>query len=260
MAQIFINGNYKDEMGNTVIAPADCQKISVEFRGRNNTLIINENSGARNTLVSFPSDSGTCIIGAEGNYCGKIRVGWECTVIIGSHVTCTTACAIYTAERTCAIIGDDCMLAAHVIIRTEDSHAIYDIKSGERTNSSRNIFVGQHVWLAEDAILLSGTKIGAGSVIAVRSVVKGALPNNVTAAGIPCKVIKKNTAWERPNIAFNEPWVRSNAKIQNLVESAQTWKLTGNQNEPISLGRFSYNTLKSLEQKIQNINISDFSE
>ncbi|MFJ4433630.1 acyltransferase [Pseudomonas sp. NPDC089395] len=253
MTDILVSGNYEDDMGNRVIAPAGLHKVYVDFKGKNNTLHIESNSGIKNTLISFPSDSGVCAVGAHGNYCGKIRIGWKCTVVVGSDVTCTTACAIYTAESTCTIIGDDCMIAAHVIIRTEDSHAIFDVESGNRLNPSRDVIIGQHVWLAEDSVILSGSRIGSGSVIGIRSVVKASIPNNCTAAGIPCKAIKRNTAWERPNIAFSDPWIRTNAREQALIEANQSWQLTDDNATHIKIGKYSYMTIKDLQTKNPNL-------
>lgn len=260
MTEILVSGNYEDDMGNRIFSPPGLHKVYVEFKGKNNTLFIENSSGIKNTLISFPSDSGSCTIGANGNYCGKIRIGWNCTVIIGSEVTCTTACAIYTAEATCALIGDDCMIAAHVIIRTEDSHAIYDVESGSRLNPSRDVIIGRHVWLAEDSVILSGSRIGSGSVIGMRSVVKATIPNNCTAVGIPCKVIKQHTAWERPNIAFGEPWIRDNAKKQNLNETTSAWQKTNYSTKHISIGKYSYATLKSIQTNNPSLIITDLAE
>lgn len=259
MAFVSITGNYEDTQGNTVSAPSELRNVQVEFNGSNNKLVIDSDSGIHNTKISFPADDGVCIVGPQGNYCGKIRVGWKCLVSIGSRITCTTACSIYTAENTYVLIGDDCMFASAIIIRTEDSHAIYDVESGKRINPSRNVAIGQHVWLAEDALILSGSRIGAGSTIAARAVVKGVIPNNCVAAGIPCKVLKRNTAWERPNLAFAQPWVRNNAKDQSLVTSTQAWKLTNESETRISLGRPLYTVLRDSKILPSTFDLSTFS-
>jgi len=151
------------------------------------------------------------------------------------------------------------MIASKVQVRTEDSHAIFDVESGTRINPSRNVAIGQHVWLAEDALILSGSRIGSGSTIAARAVVKGVIPNNCIAAGVPSKIIKRNTAWERPNIAFLQPWLRNNAKEQNLVKSTQAWKLTNDKESRVSLGRPSYTTLRDLKLTNQNLDLSSLS-
>ncbi|MNO65154.1 putative acetyltransferase [compost metagenome] len=260
MTKLSVTGIHEDQMGNRVLAPSDLKNVEVEFKGSNNTLIIEEGSGINNTMISFPSDSGTCIIDTKGNYRGKIRIGWNCAVVIGPNVTCTTAAAIYTAESTYALIGEDCMLAAHVIIRTEDSHAIYDVDSGERINPSRNVIIGQHVWLAEDTLILPGAKIGSGSTIGARSVVKKFIPNNCIAAGVPSKILKKNTAWERPNIAFNSPWIRGNAKEQSLIKTVNAWQPTEEGSAQISIGSKTLTVVKKLKMHYDPIDLSSLKD
>ena len=258
MALVLVEGSSQDENGNKVTAPAGLTKVYVDFSGKNNELIIDMESGVHSTIFSFPADDGICLVGSQGNYSGKVRVGWRCLVSIGSRVTCTTACAIYTAEATSAVIGDDCMIASQVQIRTEDSHAIFDVESGARLNPSRNVVIGQHVWLAESALILSGAVIGSGTTVAARAVVKSKAPNNCVIAGIPSKIIKHNTAWERPNIAFSQPWIRKNAKEQSLVRATQAWKMTDVTMTKVSLGRASLSSLRNNQKIKQGFDLSSF--
>lgn len=259
VALVLINGSSEDERGNKITAPSNLKNVYVEFSGNNNELTIVGDSGVNNTKFYFPADDGICFVGSRGNYSGRVRVGWKCLVSIGTWVTCTTACAIYTAEATSVVIGDDCMIASSVQIRSEDSHAIYDVESGERINPSRNIVIGSHVWLAEGSLILSGSMIGSGSTIAARAIIKGQIQNNCVAAGIPAKVIKRNTAWERPNIAFGEPWIRANAKEQSLIRSPRAWQKTDDYMSTISLGADSFNTLIASDRVKNNFDLSPLS-
>ncbi|MNJ23006.1 Maltose O-acetyltransferase [compost metagenome] len=259
MTLVAVNGSSTDKNGNKVLAPAGLKNVYVEFSGRNNELVIAGDSGVNNTKFYFPADDGICIVGSRGNYSGRVRVGWKCLVSIGTWVTCTTACSIYTAEATSVVIGDDCMFAASIQIRTEDSHAIFDVESGERINPSRDIAIGQHVWLAEDSLILSGSTIGAGSVIGTRSLVKGFIPNNCVAAGSPARVIKKDAAWERPNIAFAAPWVRSNGREQELVRTPRCWQKTDEAQSAVVLGKGCYTSLMSHDRASKCFDMSRFS-
>lgn len=256
MTLALITGNLEDDNGNTIIAPNNLNKVQVGFTGKNNKLYISENSNISYSQIYFPADGGVCIIGDYGSYIGRIRVGWNCLVSIGDRVTTTGACFVYTAESTAVIIGDDCMIAAQVQLRSEDSHAIYDVTSGSRINPSRNIIVGEHVWLAEASSILSGSTIGAGSVIGTRSVVKGKYPNNCVVAGVPSRILKKNTAWERPNIAFREPWIRNNAKEQSLVIVPHAWKETDDSMIKISIGETSLARLIQHEKETPQFDLS----
>lgn len=76
---------------------------------------------------------------------GNIRVGYKSLVVIGDKVTCTKP-FICASEATKILIGDDCMFATDNHIRTDDAHAIYDVKTGLRLNPSKDIIIGAHVW------------------------------------------------------------------------------------------------------------------
>lgn len=230
-----ITGNYSDDRGNEIIAPEGLKNVQVEFLGSNNKLIIDPKSQIHHAQIFFPANGAVCIVN-QTSYTGRIRVGNNCLVSVGNKVTCTGAAFIYTAENTAVILGDDIMLASQIQIRSEDSHAIYDVESGNRLNISKNIVIGEHVWISESTTVLSGSRIGSGSVVGTKSVIKGSHPNNSLIVGVPCRVVKKNIAWERPNIAFNEPYVRHNAIEQGLVVTPHAWRKTDEDDTNISLG------------------------
>lgn len=50
--------------------------------------------------------------------------------------------------------------------------------------------IGDNVWIGGNVSIMPGVTIGDNSVIGDGSVVKKSLPNNVVAAGNPCKIIK----------------------------------------------------------------------
>ena len=94
-------------------------------------------------------------------------------------------------------IGDGCMLANNIIIRTSDSHPIYDIPTGKRINLSKSITLNDNVWIAAKVTILKGVTIGAGSVIGLSSVVTHDIPNNSLAVGIPARIVKNNISWNK---------------------------------------------------------------
>ena len=53
------------------------------------------------------------------------------------------------------------------------------------------VIIGNNVWIGEGAAILSGVKIGEGSIIGTNSVVLKDIPPNSIAVGSPAKVIKK---------------------------------------------------------------------
>jgi acetyltransferase-like isoleucine patch superfamily enzyme len=45
-------------------------------------------------------------------------------------------------------------------------------------------------------VILKGTTIGSGSVVAAGSVVKGEFPSNVLIGGNPARILKENVNWK----------------------------------------------------------------
>ncbi|MFC6334876.1 hypothetical protein ACFP56_19780 [Paenibacillus septentrionalis] len=189
--------SYKDNMENEIISETLCDDSKVVFKGANNKLIIETGVLLRNTTITFRNDNGYCYIGKNSAYSGSIKVGRNCKVVIGEQLSVTDNCSISTAEATEIIIGNDCMFARDIHIYSHDYHPIFDQHTNQRINPSKSINIGNHVWLAKEVVVLSGSNIADGCVIGWRSVVKSNIPANSTAVGIPAIVKKSNIAWDR---------------------------------------------------------------
>lgn len=94
-------------------------------------------------------------------------------------------------------IGKDCMLSNNIIIRTSDSHPIYDKLTGSRINFSKNVFIGNHVWIAPNSKILKGANIGDGCIVSSNTMVSKSINDNCLVVGMPSKVIKENISWNR---------------------------------------------------------------
>ncbi|OCG12192.1 hypothetical protein A9G09_10070 [Gilliamella sp. wkB292] len=242
VTNINVDGNYSDNKGNLVVAPKTLNNVTVNFVGNNNKLIISDTSKIHDINFDFPSHNAVILIGGDGNLSGQIRAGYHCYINIGNHVTSTSKIYITSAEKTKIIIGDDCMFSTGNQIRSDDAHAIYDVNTGERVNKSTDIIIGEHVWFAYNSVVLSGSKIGEGSIVGFASIVKGKYPNNCIIVGTPAKVTKKNVAWERPHVMLYEPWIRTHEN--QITPQKEYWNET-NENRPIYVGQgVFHNTYK----------------
>lgn len=117
-------------------------------------------------------------------------------VKIGNNVSFDKNVSLVCCEGTKIVIGNDCMFAQGVRLRTSDQHPIYD-RDGNRLNLPKDIFIGNHVWIGATSLIMKGTHINDGSIIGLNSMVTKNIPSNVCAAGSPAKVIKENVRWER---------------------------------------------------------------
>lgn len=86
-------------------------------------------------------------------------------------------------------------------MRTSDPHLVYSADTMKRINASKDILVGDHVWIGQEALLLKGTTIGSGSIIGGGSVCAGkVIPSNCSWAGNPAKQISKNIFFSKKSV------------------------------------------------------------
>ena len=114
-------------------------------------------------------------------------------LIIGNNVgindDCHLAC-IHSIE-----IGDNVLIASKVFI-SDHSHGKISLDDlllppTERLLTSKGkIVIEPNVWIGEGVVILSGVRIGRGSVIGANSVVIKDIPPFSVAVGSPARVIK----------------------------------------------------------------------
>lgn len=102
----------------------------------------------------------------------------------------------FYANHNCTIldvntvkIGNNVMFAPNVQVYT----ATHPLDAQQRISGKEMgypIEIGDNVWIGGGAIICPGVKIGKNSTIGAGSVVTKDIPENVVAAGNPCKVIK----------------------------------------------------------------------
>jgi len=56
---------------------------------------------------------------------------------------------------------------------------------------AKSVIIEDNVWITSNVTILGGVRIGKNSIIGAGSVVVKDIPENVFAAGNPCKVVKK---------------------------------------------------------------------
>jgi acetyltransferase-like isoleucine patch superfamily enzyme len=90
-------------------------------------------------------------------------------------------------------IGEQCAISWGTSIIDSDHHELsYE---GKKENAS-SVIIGDRVWIACNVVILKGTTIGSGSVVAAGSVVKGEFPSNVLIGGNPARILKENVNWK----------------------------------------------------------------
>jgi serine acetyltransferase len=86
-------------------------------------------------------------------------------------------------------IGADVMIGNYSIIGDTDIPGIGEPRTPPILEA-RDIEIGDGAWVAARVVVLPGTRIGPGAVIAAGSVVAGDIPANAVAGGIPARVLR----------------------------------------------------------------------
>ena len=100
-------------------------------------------------------------------------------------------------DDTDIFVGDNVMFGPNVIIATA-GHPVDPPLREKVAQFNIPVRIGKNVWIGAGAIVLPGVTIGDHSVIGAGSVVTKDIPDNVCAAGNPCRVIREITEEDRP--------------------------------------------------------------
>ena len=66
------------------------------------------------------------------------------------------------------------------------------LKKHDCKTQTAPVIIGNNVWIGGGAIILPGVTIGDNVVIGAGCIVTKSIPDNVIAAGSPCRVIRRN--------------------------------------------------------------------
>lgn len=110
---------------------------------------------------------------------GEVQIGDDCYIGPNTLVTGGTI-----------VIESGVDISANVTIHA----GTHDIGPSTRRAGAAHfgrVFIGAGSWIGAGATLIDGAVIGRGSVVAAGSLVRGSIPDNCLAAGVPA-VVKKN--------------------------------------------------------------------
>lgn len=195
----------RKKKGELSISSKGLYRINKEIIGSGHSLIIGDNTILNDTVIHMTGRNNKIIIGSNciiGQGCSFWCEGVNAVIEIGDNTTFTRDIHLNAQEDNKKIaIGNDCMFSNTIIIRTSDSHPIYD-NQGNRINFADDVIIGNHVWIAPNSKVMKGSIIGDGSIIGSDTMVTKTLPNNCLAVGHPARIVKSDISWSREDVVL----------------------------------------------------------
>ncbi|WP_345714315.1 acyltransferase, partial [Kineococcus glutinatus] len=115
----------------------------------------------------------------HGHFDGDVR--W------GDDVFFNVGCYVSVLERL--VVGDGCRFGERVSIHDEDH--VFEPRGADRgAYRTAPVLIGDHVWVGANSVVLRGTRIGTGAVVAAGSVVRGDVPAHTLVAGVPARPVR----------------------------------------------------------------------
>ena len=127
---------------------------------------------------------------------GSFSLYYDCDIIIFENAELELGSGFFNSNvkircKNNIKIGQNVAISHDVTIMDSDAHNI----KYEGYQMTKQIIIGNNVWIGSRALILKGVNIGNGAIIAAGSVVTKDVPMNSMVAGIPARVIKENLNW-----------------------------------------------------------------
>lgn len=111
-------------------------------------------------------------------------------ITVGDNFYTNTNCCILDCAKV--TIGNNVWVGPNVGIYTPE-HAFNSEERSKGYEHALPVEIGDNVWICGGVSITGGVKIGSNTIIGAGSVVTKDIPDNVVAAGVPCKVIREIT-------------------------------------------------------------------
>lgn len=133
------------------------------------------------------------VIGNVSLYPGCMILATDGRIVIRNGTVINAPTYIFAAKAI--EIGEFCLLARGITIMDSDFHKL---GSGGDTpvKAIKEVKIGDRCWIGQNAMILKGVTVGAGSVVAAGSVVTRDVKPRTLVAGNPARLIRENIAWE----------------------------------------------------------------
>lgn len=133
-------------------------------------------------------------MGENVNFEPDFRCEFGSNIFIGNNFFANFDCVILDCNRI--VIGDNVLFGPRVGLYA-GNHATHPEDRVAGGCYSKPITIGDNVWVGAGVHIMGGVTIGRNSIIGAGCVVTKDIPENVIAAGVPCRMIREITEEDR---------------------------------------------------------------
>ena len=174
--------------------------------GKNNEIIIGDFVRMKDCTIIIHGSHNKIIIG-DFSFLNQIELCIENEnneILIGKHTNIYGRSHFAVIEGTKILIGDYCLFSGDLHFRTGDSHSILD-EEGKRINASKDIVIGNHVWIGTKVTCLKGVRVSEDSIVAATTTLcKCYEQKKCIIAGVPGKIVKTGVNWDSKRIPITD--------------------------------------------------------
>jgi hypothetical protein len=121
-----------------------------------------------------------------------------------------------------------------VWIRNADPHLVYSAETGERINPTKSVYIGDHVWIGQSALILKGSRVHSGSIIGAGAVLAGKrVPSNTSWAGNPAKQLADGIFWDEHVV---HRWTGKETEINQQYQGEESFIFEPDEEAYVSYG------------------------
>lgn len=170
----------------------------IYIHGNNNRIIVEDFSQLKNVSIHISGNNNTIHI---SKWCTLVDASFWMedsgnTICLGEHTRILGKTELAAIEGTAIRIGGECLFSSGVHFRTGDSHSVVDLQ-GKRINPSRDIVIGNHVWIGTQVTCLKGAQVADDCIVGACALVTGTFPEgNCALAGVPAMIVRRDVNWD----------------------------------------------------------------
>ncbi len=151
------------------------KNCKIVIKGNNNTIYIDDDVSLNSVEFHIEDDNNEIVIGKHTKICGRTHLA--------------------AIEGTKILIGENCLFSSELHFQTGDSHSI--LIDGKRVNASKDIIIGNHVWIGTRVTCLKGVRVPDNSIVAATTTLcRSFEQSNCIIGVVPGKIIKNEVDWD----------------------------------------------------------------